>query len=178
MGTSASDARARFEQLFRAHYRPILAYARRRAAADVADDVAAETFLVAWRRLDDVPREPFPWLIGVARHALANQERASRRQRALTSKARSAEPTLETTDRVDRDVLAALARLPEGEREAVTLTSWEGLTAKEAAAVLGCSAVAVRVRVHRARRRLAEQLDREPRRAAEAAAIKIREEHS
>ena len=48
---------ARFEELFREHYRAVRGYALRRAPGDLAQDAVSETFLVAWRRLDDVPAD-------------------------------------------------------------------------------------------------------------------------
>jgi RNA polymerase sigma-70 factor (ECF subfamily) len=51
-----------------------------------AKDVAAETFLIAWRRLEDVPREPAPWLLGVARKVIAGQLRTDARRDALAAR--------------------------------------------------------------------------------------------
>ena len=73
----------RFEELFREHYRAVRGYAPRRASGDLAQDAVSETFLVAWRRLDDVPADPLPWLYGVARRVLANQRRSIYRGSAL-----------------------------------------------------------------------------------------------
>ena len=71
-----SSAEERFTALFEATRLPLLAYAVRRVAdpADAAD-VVAETYLVAWRRLDDVPAgaDARPWLFGVARRVLAGR---------------------------------------------------------------------------------------------------------
>jgi RNA polymerase sigma-70 factor (ECF subfamily) len=77
-----NDAQQRFERLFRTHHAAVLAYVRRRASTERVDDAVAETFLVAWRRLDRVPDEPLPWLLGVARKVLATGARAERRRRA------------------------------------------------------------------------------------------------
>ena len=73
----------RFEELFREHYGAVRGYALRRAPADLAQDAVSETFLVAWRRLDDVPADALPWLFGVARRVLANQRRSADRSSAL-----------------------------------------------------------------------------------------------
>jgi RNA polymerase sigma factor (sigma-70 family) len=157
--------RKRFEQVFDEHFRAVSAYARRRAAEAEAEDVVAETFLVAWRRLDEVPGDAKPWLLGVARRVLANQRRAAGRRLALTQRVareRVAEP-----DR--RPILEALERLPESDRELLLLVAWDGLSTGEAAATLGCSRPAVKVRLHRARRRLGAELERlEPTSAAPA----------
>jgi RNA polymerase sigma-70 factor (ECF subfamily) len=174
----AAEGTARFECLFRTHYRSVLAYARRRSSADPADDIVAETFVVAWRRLDEVPPDALPWLIAVARLTLSNHERSGRRQRALLIRATSRAPVEQHRPDFtgDRMVFEALARLPESEREALTLIVWEGLTPQQAANALGCSGVAVRARLHRARRRLAREFNRERHRPARAAVIGVREE--
>jgi RNA polymerase sigma factor (sigma-70 family) len=154
--------RERFEQIYRANYEAILGYARRRTAPDEAADILAETFLVAWRRLDSVPDGEAArlWLYGTARRVLANHERARRRRGRLDARLREArEVTAEPSG--DRATLAAaFGRLSEQEREVLSLAGWEGLDAKQIGAVLGCSANAARIRLHRARRRLAGELER------------------
>jgi RNA polymerase sigma-70 factor (ECF subfamily) len=161
---ATSVRRQQLEALFTEHGRAVFAFARRRATAADADDVVSETFLVAWRRLDDVPSEPLPWLLGVARKCLANVNRREGRQAALYQ--RLAETTrlssagLESP--IDRDsspaVLDALSHLTVGERDVLTLLAWEGLTPDEAAVALGCSRATVYVRLHRARRRFSAAL--------------------
>jgi RNA polymerase sigma-70 factor (ECF subfamily) len=154
--------RTRFESLFGEHYDDVLAYALRRSDGETAQDVVAETFLVAWRRLDAVPADPLPWLYGVARRVLANQRRAGRRRDAL---ARRLAVHAEASDRRamvgDSSLLRALARLSESDREALVLVAWEGLDQGRVAAALGCRPATLRVRLYRARRRLAHELQRE-----------------
>src|SRR5690242_18532311 len=94
------DRGTRFDQLFAAHYGAVRAYVVRRSGAAPGDDVLSETFLVAWRRLDAVPEDGLPWLLGVARRVLANQRRGAARRAALverlsslTSRSHGAEPT-------------------------------------------------------------------------------------
>jgi RNA polymerase sigma-70 factor (ECF subfamily) len=148
--------------LFRQHYASVSRYVRRRTAAENVDDVVSDTFLVAWRRLDAVPRDDaLPWLLGVARNVMATQRRGLRRREALRVRLMTtAEP--DVVDRVEADapVLAALATLREKDREALMLVAWDGLRPSEAAAVLGQSPQAFRVRLHRARRRLGSALER------------------
>jgi RNA polymerase sigma-70 factor (ECF subfamily) len=144
--------------MFRAHYGAVLAYALRRADPDDARDVAAETFLVAWRRFGDAPGDSqLPWLYGVARRTLANQRRSASRRQALELRLR---PLLASSP-VDHDhtLTEALDRLAEPDREALLLVAWEGLNTDEAARVLGCRPTAFRMRLHRARRRLAAMLE-------------------
>ena len=157
---TADDERRRcaFEQLFADHLRTVSAYVRRRATADEVDDVVAETFLIAWRRLEDVPPEPKSWLLGVARRVLANQRRATARRAALTaSAAATMAPGADAAEGGSR-ALRALAKLSERDRDLLLLAAWDGLTADEIAAVVGCSRAAAKVRLHRARRRLQRKL--------------------
>jgi RNA polymerase sigma-70 factor, ECF subfamily len=135
----------------------VAAYARRHVAAAEVPDVVAETFLQAWRRWDAVPQPPLPWLIGTARKVLGNQRRSESRRTALQQRlvrlgdaARSAEDAgLLATERMV--ALAALAALPEDQREALLLVAWDGLTPDQAAAAMGVRPGTFRVRTHRAR---------------------------
>ncbi len=146
----------RFEALFCKHYGRVLAYARRRTTPEGAQDVVSETFLVAWRRLDNIPRDELAWLLAVARRSLANGRRATRRHDALVERL-AAEPSerLEHEATEPRELIAALATLSALDRELLILIAWDGVTPAEAAVTLGCSAASARVRLHRARRRLA-----------------------
>jgi RNA polymerase sigma-70 factor (ECF subfamily) len=158
-------AEERFQEIYR-RYRPaVAAYARRRASADSAEDVVAETFLICWRKLERVPAEPLPWLYAVARKTLANQRRTAARQPTPALVEISTDASLFESD---PRLGAAFARLSERDREVLRLVAWEGLSLREAATALGCSAVACRVRYHRAKRRLAERLDDLERHAAAA----------
>jgi RNA polymerase sigma factor (sigma-70 family) len=168
---SADHDTDRFRRLFAATERDLLAYVLRRVdRPEDAADVVAETFLVAWRRLDGVPPddEARLWLYGVARRQLANQRRAHLRRSRLADRLRRELPVALAAARGPEDhrvaaVRAALARLEEEDREILRLTSWEGLTPSEIAAVLRVPAVTVRSRLHRARKRLrAELLEEEP----------------
>ncbi|HEY3905259.1 MAG TPA: sigma-70 family RNA polymerase sigma factor [Streptosporangiaceae bacterium] len=160
------DTEERFNALYRVHYRAVLSYASRRTDHDTARDVVAETFLIAWRRLDSVPADSGqaePWLYGVARRVLANAERSQRRMHRLAARAiqdiadeAMADPALVVSER--HRVLQAMHRMPEAEREAVRLIGWEGLDLAGAALAMGCSRSAMAMRLHRARRRLESEL--------------------
>lgn len=153
--------------LYRANYGRVLAYALRRSAPEVAHDVVADTFLVAWRRLDRVPVDPLPWLLGVARKTLATHRRLEQRQSSLLRRleAQDALRARVATDLVDDDctlrVAAAVARLSKRDQELLRLVVWDGLSTKQAGVVVGVSHVASRVRLHRARRKLAALLDQD-----------------
>jgi RNA polymerase sigma factor (sigma-70 family) len=163
---SRAYRRAQFRAVYNANYHPVLGFALRRTASrEDAEDVVAETFLTAWRRLEQVPAggEARLWLYGVARRTLANQQRGERRRVRLTG-VLHAESVLHAARATEADheiarVAAALARLADHDREVLTLAAWEGLDAGEIATVLDCSRNAARIRLHRARRRLARELD-------------------
>ena len=156
------DRRQRFEALFAAHHAAVRSYVIRRAGGGVAvDDAVADTFLVVWRRLNEVPDAPLPWLLGVARRVLADQHRSARRRRSLSQRlalASPASPAWEPPLGVSAELADALRALTEHEREALLLIAWDGLTPAEAATAAGCSPTAFRVRLHRARRRVVGQL--------------------
>ena len=165
---TSDDPEARFRRLFELAERDILGYALRRVGrAEDAADVVAETFLVAWRRLDEVPDGDSArlWLYGVARRQLANQRRGELRRSALADRLRdelatSAAPTADAQGGRVAAISAVLARLSDDDRELLTLSSWEGLSPAELAVVLGVPVVTLRSRLHRARRRLRAELDR------------------
>jgi RNA polymerase sigma-70 factor, ECF subfamily len=161
-----ADRRRRFEILYTAHAERVLAYALRRVPPDDAREVVAEAFLVAWRRFEQIPAEPLPWLLVVARNIILNQQRSSRRRRALGSRleadlSRRARIVSDPADEVGtRDaVIAALRRLPPIEREALILSAWDKLSHRAAALVAGCSPGTFAVRLHRARKHLAKELE-------------------
>lgn len=160
MTTQRSDeAERRFEDVFR-HLDRVAAYARRRGASD-PDDIAAEAMTIAWRRLADVPPDdPLPWILGVARNLVRARRRASTR----TTVGLEGLPEVAARDQsefgLDPELANALRALPEVDREALLLIAWEGLGPAQAAASLGISGVAFRVRLHRARRRCAALLER------------------
>jgi RNA polymerase sigma-70 factor (ECF subfamily) len=154
MPATPQEQQERFDDLYGRYAPAVEAYARRRAPA-LADDVVAETFLVCWRKLDRVPADALPWLYAVARKTLANHRRRERRAaRPLPATRATAELELPG----DPTLARAWTSLRPDEREVLALVAWEGLAPADAARVLGCTAVACRVRLHRAKRRLARRL--------------------
>lgn len=153
----SDDARSRLEALWASHQQQVHAYALRRTDPANADDVLAETFAVAWRRLGDVPDDALPFLLATARRVLANQRRGDQRRGALRDRlqadAVAAAPLLP-----DGALAAALGQLSQTDAELLLLIAWEGLSGAEAARVVGCAPATVHVRLHRARRRLARAL--------------------
>jgi RNA polymerase sigma factor (sigma-70 family) len=163
------ERRRRFEHVYAANRAGILGYALRRTAdPQDAADVLAETFLIAWRRLDDVRGGDAArlWLYGVARRVLANHHRGERRRSALAGdlagrlRTDLAGHRAPPPDGELAAIAAAFGELSDDDRELLALVGWEGLDHGEIAAVLGCSRNAVRIRLHRARRRFARALDR------------------
>jgi RNA polymerase sigma-70 factor, ECF subfamily len=152
-----------FEQLYAAHAGAVRGYAMRRCDPETADDVVADVFLVAWRRRAELPEEPLPWLLGIARRVVANHARGQSRRVRLHDRL-AAEPTVAAAPahadaRESARLSAALARLSESDRELLLLMAWEGLELKQAAAVLGVRPNTLAVRFHRARRRLSAALE-------------------
>ena len=152
----------RFGVLYREHYRSLWAYAVRRVECEAdAADVVADVFTVAWRRLPEVPDPPADllWLYGVARRVVAGKRRSARRLRDLSARLQASPVPIPTSgDQLTDRLTDAVSRLRPAEPEALALVHWEELSHAEAARVLGCSANAVAIRVHRARRRLRQSL--------------------
>ncbi|WP_380164160.1 RNA polymerase sigma factor [Jannaschia sp. R86511] len=161
--------RERFEELFERCYDALMAYAvRRTPSAEDAADVVSDTFTTAWRRIHDLPPgdEARLWLYGTARRVVRNQRRGTRRRLALDERLldharvvhQGSRPVV--PDGRDDTLVVAMRALSEDDRELLRLVAWEGLDGPQVAAVLGVSANAARVRLHRARVRLRAHLDR------------------
>lgn len=163
----------RFQTLFRAVYDDLLCFVERRIHPVVAEDVVAEVFLVAWRRLQDVPTErdqARAWLFGVAHRTLANQRRGDNRRQQLASRIGNVLPlTASDPDQSEQvisqvDLARAWSLLSPADQEVLTLNAMDGLTGAQTAMVLDISTTAVSVRLMRARRRLRLHLNRPARR--------------
>jgi RNA polymerase sigma factor (sigma-70 family) len=166
------DRDGRFAACFESHYPRVLAYGLRRLPDRAgAEDAAAETFLVAWRRFDDAPSDQLPWLLAIARNVIYNQSRSARRRDRLAARVAAERRVIDQQpeagwihERGDDSAAnvaaarAALERLSDRDREILLLTSWDGLSGSRAAAALGCSAGTFAVRLHRARTRFARAL--------------------
>jgi RNA polymerase sigma-70 factor (ECF subfamily) len=157
-----------FETLCAAHHRAVLAYRARRASPTDAWDATSEVFLVAGRRLGDVPLgdETRAWLLGVAYRVMANQRRSALRRRRLAERAANAEGDTECWPdeqlirrEKESEVVVALSRLRPPDREILQLSLWEELPPAEIAVILGISRSAVDQRYSRAKRRLAQEVD-------------------
>lgn len=163
-----SDRIQRFDGLYSAHHPLVMGYVMRRTTSDEdAADAIAETFLTAWRRLEDAPDGDAQrlWLYAIARRTLANQRRGERRRNNLAlriAEELAAHPAITATNdtattestRETETLRLAFDSLADGDRELLALNVWESLEPGEIATVLGCSANAARIRLHRARKRL------------------------
>ncbi|GAA4630275.1 hypothetical protein GCM10023196_054960 [Actinoallomurus vinaceus] len=175
------DRGRRFTALYDTFHPRVYAYVVSRAGHEIADEVTGETFLVAWRRLAEIPKHELAWLLGVARNILREQYRADARRKAVDAELRIWSGDLRTGDVADHvtersQVLAALAALSDDDREILTLVAWHGLAPREAARVVGCSTATYSVRLHRARRRLERAMAAPPAPAARSAVLTLGKE--
>jgi RNA polymerase sigma-70 factor, ECF subfamily len=155
------DRDERFAAFADACLEPLRRYLLRRTDAATAEDVLADVLLVCWRRLDDVPQEALPWAIGVARNQLRNAQRGARRQQRAA--ARLADEQRAAGEAPDASALRdALASLRPADAELLRLWAWEGLQPADLAVALGITPNAAAIRLHRAKRRLADELGRNP----------------
>lgn len=158
---------SRLEQLFQAHERRVLAYALRRTPTPAdAEDAAAETFSIAWRKIDQVPDDALPWLLGVARRVIANQRRGNQRRSWLFEKLGRqglSEPIPPgAIDPGEGPALVALARMRPDDQELLRLVAWDELDQRTIGLMLGISVNAVAIRLHRARGRFRDELMKDP----------------
>lgn len=161
-----SDREDRFRAIYESVRSRVLAYALRRTSSpEDAADVVAETFMVAWRRLEDIPEgeDAILWFYATARKVLANHYRRERRYSELLERLGShLDGALISEELVGADRAAALLvlhRLDADDRELLMLVSWEGLGSAELSRLLGCSRMALRLRLYRARARLAAEME-------------------
>ena len=158
---TAAARRARFEELAPELVEPLRRFLLRRTDPATADDVLADTLLVCWRRLDEVPDRALPWAYGVARNCLANAQRAARRQERVAARIAVVDPPGQVVaDPQGRDpaVTRALAALRPEDAELLRLWAWEQLTPAEIAGVLDVTPNAASIRLHRARGKLKDEL--------------------
>jgi RNA polymerase sigma-70 factor (ECF subfamily) len=155
-----------FVELYRRYGRQLHAYCRRRTSPSLAADAVSETFLVAWKKLDEIPvgESALPWLYGVAYRVLSHQWRHSARSRRLMERLGGlaeigvAPPdVIVMNEEEHRLILKASSRLRPIDQEVLRLTLWEELSHADVAAVLGIEPDAVKQRAYRARRNLAEE---------------------
>lgn len=172
MRAQIPDRQSRFRALYISAYGDVLRFIQRRIPPAHAEDVAADAFLVAWRRLDDAPSRPGDlraWLFGIARNCLLNSLRGDGRRDALAVRVAQAFPSAGHLAGNEAELVAhridlavAWRRLSATDQETLALTVFEDLTSPQAGRVLGISAATYRLRLLRARRALSQELDLAP----------------
>lgn len=154
-----------FAALYTCHHGRVLAYARRRTHDP--DDVVAEVFATAWRHRTKLPDDPVPWLLRTASHQVLHALRAGQRRERLARRA-GGQASVAGQDHADQVaarhdagqlITAAMAQLSPSDQEVLRLAAWEELSTTDIAYVLSCTEVSARVRLHRAKRRLAQLVD-------------------
>jgi len=156
-----------FEVLYSEHQSDVLTFFLRRLEREEAVEAAADVFLTAWRRIDDVPvgNDGRRWLFGVARNELHNHERSVRRRGRLVARVGS-EPvvsppipeTVVVRSAEEQETLEALGRLTSRDRDVVLLRLWEEASFDEIATIVGCSRHAAEQRYGSALKRLRSAL--------------------
>ncbi|MFT3875068.1 MAG: sigma-70 family RNA polymerase sigma factor [Propioniciclava sp.] len=163
---STYSTESAFAAMFESTSTRVYGYARRHVDADVTPDIVSEVYLVAWKRRGDLPDQPLPWLLVTTRNVLHRYWRNRSKRQRITTQLESIEALAAMSEAPMEDRLAltdAFTRLSEDDRETLLLVGWDGLTPKQAAEVLGCSANAFAARLSRARRRLSAHTgDRAP----------------
>ena len=161
--TSDPTSSPRFDRIFGEYYEPVSRYCHRRLPPHDANDATAEVFVVAWKKIEDMPRgdDELPWLYGVARNEVRRFRRSLRRRGALhvklSGQAVHFDPSPEmivVRNAEQERLVAALARLKPEDQEVLRLRTYEHLTLTEVAIVLGCSVPAAKQRSARAVKRL------------------------
>jgi RNA polymerase sigma factor (sigma-70 family) len=165
-GDVINERERRFTDIYEATRVRVFAYAlRRTSSSEDAADAVAETYAIAWRRIDDLPSgdKTLPWLIVASRYVIANQRRGARRQAHLVTRiAHELEravrlPELDSgASVIARDALNSIA---DGDRELLMLSAWDGLSISDLARTFDCSTTAIRLRLYRARKALRARLD-------------------
>lgn len=159
----------RFAELYDRFYGDVWRYCSRRTTPDNVDDAVADTFLTAWRKIDQLPSgdEALPWLYSVAYRTIGHHYRSSRRRRRLHEKLNALGVDLQidteeivVLDHESRQVHRALETLRASDQEILRLNAWEELTVGDIATVLDIEPEAAKKRLSRARLALSRSYDR------------------
>lgn len=184
-GAKAPSVDARFRLLFDAHHHDILRYCYRRVNREAAHEIASQTFVVAWRRLDEVPQgvAALTWLYAVARNLVANERRAQARKSRLVGRllgmgdsAPDGPEEVALRSVPDPRVLRALRRLRPGDRDLLRMVAWEQHPRPEIARILGTTRKTLDQRIRRALQRLRTELEHEGLTTPELTAPRVAEE--
>jgi RNA polymerase sigma factor (sigma-70 family) len=148
-----ATAQQQFATIYNQNYADLRRYVGRRAHPDDVDDIVAETFTISWRRRNDLPAEPRPWLFRTASNVMRNHSRSRKRQLDIAVRTYALGDGRADRD-ADLDLVAAWRTLRRLDQEVLALHAWEQLPDADAAAVLGCSRATFAMRLTRAKRRL------------------------
>jgi RNA polymerase sigma factor (sigma-70 family) len=167
------EAPEAFTAIFDRHFSAVHRYLARRAGRERADDLASQTFVVAFERrsryrLD--ASDARPWLFGIATKLLANDRRSEQRRLESLGRlngTRRAETSSESASDSERDLAAALARLDPAQRDVLLLHAWCDLPYEGIADALEIPVGTVRSRLSRARVSLQAELDSTPQKQRE-----------
>jgi RNA polymerase sigma-70 factor (ECF subfamily) len=163
------DSDIRFVEVYEHYHRAVFVYCRRRVSADRVDDVVADTFLTAWRKIDQIPAgdEALPWLYSVAYRVLLHQWRGTSRRKRLDDRLLSLgvdSPTAPeefiVSTHESKQVLDATSKLKATDQEILRLSLWEELAHTDVASVLDLNVDAVRKRLSRALQNLTKEFNR------------------
>ena len=159
----AGEKAAAFRELHRTSYADVVRFIERRGFDHESEDIAATAFTTAWRRFDERPADPRPWVFGIARNAMENSTRGRYRKKALEVRVQSELQilTYTSTESVDTrlDVARAWATLAAADQEVLSLVAFEGLSPDDAASVLDLKRTTYAMRLARARKRLRAAID-------------------
>ncbi|SDS69516.1 RNA polymerase sigma factor [Actinoplanes derwentensis] len=145
-----------FRRLHDAAYTDLMRFVRRRVPDDEVDDIVSTVFMIAWRRLGELPGDAVPWLFGVARNVMAAQSRTRNRHAVVDVRMVSDDRAPGVVARID--LVRAWWTLSAADHEVLALVAFDGLTDTQAATVLGCRPTTYRMRLSRARRRLRDAM--------------------
>lgn len=160
---------ARFESLYAAHSKRVYSYVRRRVDTDIVDDVVADVFMTAWRRITDAPDgdEALLWLYRVAQLVTSGHWRRIRRRKNLESKVSGvrAPSGVSIIDQIVvrdevREAIQVMNQLSSSDREILKLSLWEQLDSEEISVVLDIKPATARQRLARAKKRLVSEFEK------------------
>ena len=154
---------ADFEAVYRQQYSLVLSLATHRLSDPTqAEDATSEVFRLAWEHYQDGGSVTLPWLYQTLRNVVANQYRRAQRTTQVQQLLSATQTPEHLPDEEIHDafiIQAAMAELRDADRELLMMAYWDDLSRAEIAQVLGCTSVAVRVRLTRAKKRLSNKLD-------------------
>lgn len=147
-----SERELAFIALHKDNYPRVYKFVQRRVNdPELAQELAADVFRVAWQKQDETVEVAVTWLLTIARNLIGNAYRSRERQQALQDKLKQNGRIHSVADDGNAAVQEAMDAMRDKDRDILQLAYWDALTMAEIAAVLECSESAAKVRLHRAR---------------------------